>query len=71
MGRVVEVIGCVGCVEVMGCLAVTWVVRHGGYRLWVTWVVSFVVWVVARLWGGLMMVARWWCGHVRFDVGYG
>ena len=65
MGRVVEVIGCVGC------LAVTWVVRHGGYRLWVTWVVSFVVRVVARLWGGLMMVARWWCGHVRFGVGYG
>ena len=61
----------IGCVEVMGCLAATWVVRHGGYRLWVIWVVSFMVWVVARLWGGLMMVAWWWLGHVRFGVGYG
>lgn len=49
----------------MGCVAATWVVCHRGYRLWVMWVMSFVVW------GGLVTMVRWWHAHVGYGVGYG
>ena len=47
-------------------MAQLWVVMP--WELWVTWVMSLVVWVVAWLRGGLVMVARWWRGCCGFGV---
>jgi len=29
---------------------------------------GFMVWVIARLWRGLVTKAQWWCGQTRFWV---
>ena len=34
-----------------------------GCGLWVRWVMGFMAWVSAGLWGGPMVVARWWHGY--------
>ena len=34
-----------------------------GCGLWVRWVVGFVAWVFVGLWGGPMVVVRWWHGR--------
>ena len=48
-----------------GGMAVAWLWQwwHEGCVLWVQWVVGFVAWVFAGLWGGPMVVERWWHGR--------
>ena len=35
---------------------------------WVTRVVGFMIWVIAGLWGDLVMVVQWWHGCGGSDV---